>query len=148
MILHTSNGGANWVSLNSNTNNTLRSVYFPAGNVGYAVGHNGTIRKTTTGFVAVEPVSSVIPDNFSLGQNYPNPFNPASKIRFDIPSASVTKLVVFDASGREAGTLINQQLSAGTYEIDFNGANLSSGVYFYRLTAGEFTATRKMILTK
>jgi len=87
-------------------------------------------------------------DDFVLNQNYPNPFNPSTKISFTIPNSSFVTLKVFDVLGNEVETLINGDVSAGSYEIEFTGKNLTSGVYFYNLTAGNFSKTMKMILSK
>jgi hypothetical protein len=89
-----------------------------------------------------------IAKDFSLSQNYPNPFNPTTRINYSLPKASVVKLVVFDLLGREVVTLVNEAKQAGSYSIDFNGSTLSSGIYFYRITTGDFTATKKMLLVK
>jgi hypothetical protein len=106
------------------------------------------------------------PNKFSLEQNYPNPFNPATKIKFTVPNSPLSlgegqgvRLVVYDVLGNEIATLVNEELSAGEYEVEFNlnttsdksfrlVRNLSSGVYFYKLTAGTFSETKKMILAK
>jgi subtilisin-like proprotein convertase family protein len=89
-----------------------------------------------------------IPNNYSLNQNYPNPFNPMTTISFDIPKADNVKLVVYDLLGREVALLVNQFRQAGTYDVQFDGSTLSSGVYFYRLETGSFTETKKMLLVK
>lgn len=89
-----------------------------------------------------------IPKNFSLSQNYPNPFNPSTKISFSLPKASDVKLVVFDILGREVATLVNDLKQAGTHNVEFNASALSSGVYFYKIVAGDFTDTKKMLLVK
>ena len=89
-----------------------------------------------------------VPLTYSLSRNYPNPFNPATRIKYSIPEASKVVIKVFDILGREVATLVNKELSAGNYEINFNAEHLSSGVYFYRLQAGDFIATQKMILMK
>ncbi len=89
-----------------------------------------------------------IPREFSLSQNYPNPFNPATKIKFDLPFTANVVLKLYDNIGKEIQTLINEELIAGTYVYELNGINLSSGVYFYKITAGNFIDTRKMILVK
>lgn len=95
-------------------------------------------------------ISGEIPNSFSLSQNYPNPFNPVTKIRFAISGTSVaqTLLSVYDILGREVETLVNEQLSPGTYEVDFDASKLTSGVYFYIIKAGEFTETKRMVLVK
>ena len=85
---------------------------------------------------------------FNLEQNYPNPFNPITKIKYSIPNSSFVTLKVFDILGRELETLINEEKTAGIYEIDFDASQLSSGVYFYQIKAGEFIQTKKMILIK
>ncbi|MBE2256121.1 MAG: SBBP repeat-containing protein [Ignavibacteria bacterium] len=102
------------------------------------------IDKTTN----IEPVNSAIPDKFSLNQNYPNPFNPETKIKFQISNSSEVMLTVFDNAGREVAILVNQFLKAGNYEFNFNAKGLSSGIYFYRLSAENFSETKKMILIK
>src|SRR4030095_11540119 len=94
------------------------------------------------------PVVNQIPKEFSLAQNYPNPFNPTTNIKFSVPKAGNVKLVVFDVLGKEVTTLVNGFQTAGNYVVDFNASTLSSGVYFYRLEAGDFTATKKMLLVK
>ncbi len=101
----------------------------------------------------VENISGEVPSSYSLSQNYPNPFNPVTKIRFSIArqggsSMSDVKIIVYDIMGREVQTFVNQKLQPGMYEATFDGLQLSSGVYFYRLTAGEFSETKKMVLLK
>jgi photosystem II stability/assembly factor-like uncharacterized protein len=89
-----------------------------------------------------------IPKVFKLYDNYPNPFNPVTKIKFDLPLNGNVKLKVFDITGREVANLINSELKAGTYEHQFNAVNLSSGVYFYRIEAGDFIDIKRMVLIK
>ena len=98
--------------------------------------------------VEVTPVNNEIPSEFSLSQNYPNPFNPVTNIKFSIPKTGLVKLTVYDATGRETAALFNGELSAGTYSYDFDASQLTSGIYFYRLEANEFTQTKKMVLIK
>lgn len=100
------------------------------------------------GITTVEPVVGVTPTEFSLSQNYPNPFNPVTKINFSIPKMSDVKIKIFDALGREVSVLVNQTLQPGYYDFEFNGANFSSGVYFYRIEAGDFVQTNRMVLIK
>ena len=92
--------------------------------------------------------SKTIPDNFSLEQNYPNPFNPSTNIKFSIPASSNVKLSVYNMLGQEVATLINSDLSAGTYSYTFDASKLSSGIYFYTIRTNSFTQTRKMMLLK
>ena len=96
----------------------------------------------------IEKDFSNYPAEFQLYQNYPNPFNPITTIEFQVPRAENVSLRVFDIIGREVKTLINEEKSLGTYKIRFNGKNLPSGVYFYRLEAGNFASTKKLILMK
>lgn len=96
----------------------------------------------------ITPISSKIPKKFSLSQNYPNPFNPKTKIQFSIPKTSYTELKVYDVLGREVAILVNKEMNAGNYQVDFNPKNLTSGTYFYRLTAEDFTETKRMMIVK
>jgi hypothetical protein len=101
--------------------------------------------------VGIKNISTEIPEGIALYQNYPNPFNPITKIKFSIPqgiSNNLITLKVYDVLGKEISTILNQNLTAGTYETDFDGSKLSSGVYFYRLTAGSYTEMKKMMLVK
>lgn len=127
-------GGANWVVQNANTNQHFCSVNF---------GNN---------LLGIEPITNNVPSEYKLYQNYPNPFNPSTKIRLDIPAASSAGsnvvLKIYDELGKEAATLLDRDLKPGTYEIEWNAGNFSTGVYFYRLQTGNFTKTRKIILSK
>jgi hypothetical protein len=97
---------------------------------------------------AVELPPAVLPAAFSLGQNYPNPFNPTTVISYQVPSAGSVKVAVYDLTGREAATLVNELKQPGTYDVVFDGRNLASGVYFYRMQAGGFAETRRLLLLK
>ncbi len=88
------------------------------------------------------------PVKFSLEQNYPNPFNPTTAIKYSIPQSSKVTIKVFDVLGNEIQTLVNEEKSAGSYELNWNASNLSSGVYYYQMTAGNYISTRKMILLR
>jgi hypothetical protein len=103
--------------------------------------------------VTLDPVgisgnTNEVPAEFELKQNYPNPFNPTTTISFGLANETGVKLEVFDMAGKSAGVLVNSSLKAGTYKFDYNAADLASGIYFYKLTAGNFTSTKKMILVK
>jgi len=99
-----------------------------------------------------EDVIVGLPSVYSISQNYPNPFNPSTKIDFELPYDSKVSILLYDISGREVGKLVNDQLSAGYHNIQFNGSNLSSGMYFYRINATgngqNFISTKKMVLIK
>jgi hypothetical protein len=96
----------------------------------------------------VREVPDVLPAAYRLEQNYPNPFNPTTNIRYSIPQSAFVTLTVFDMVGREVATLVNQEQSAGTYVADFDAANLANGTYFYKIQAGNFSETRKMMVLK
>ena len=100
------------------------------------------------GIVGVEPITSVVPDNYYLSQNYPNPFNPVTKISFSIPARTFTSLKIYDVSGREIKSFINAITAPGSYTLTFDGAGLSSGIYFYRLVTENYVESRKMVLIK
>ncbi|MCH8034249.1 MAG: T9SS type A sorting domain-containing protein [Bacteroidetes bacterium] len=103
--------------------------------------------------VGIDSKYAILPEDIHLAQNYPNPFNPSTKIKFTIPHvetgyASTVLLKVYDVLGNEIATLINEEKAAGTYEVEFDGTGLPSGIYFYRLQAGSFVETKKMVLIK
>lgn len=100
--------------------------------------------------IGINIVSGNIPQAYKLYQNYPNPFNPSTKIKFSVPTSKnqTVKLTVYDIIGREISVLVNEELKAGTYEVQFNAANLSSGIYFYVMRAGNNSITNSMVLVK
>jgi photosystem II stability/assembly factor-like uncharacterized protein len=155
-IYKSTNSGLNWELQISNTSVFLKSVDFTDSINGYISGDGGVILKTTNGGItALTKNESQVPAVYKLYQNYPNPFNPVTKIKFDTPPQPSpkgreqwVKLVIFDVLGREITYLVNQQLNPGTYEVEWDGSNYPGGVYFYRLKAGDFTETRKMIMVK
>ncbi|KUG25937.1 hypothetical protein ASZ90_004228 [hydrocarbon metagenome] len=98
---------------------------------------------------------NTLPFKFSLNQNYPNPFNPSTKIKFTLPNVGdenfrplQTQLIVYDILGRDIKTLLNKPMQPGEYQVDFDATGLPSGVYFYRLSSGSFSQTRKMVLIR
>ncbi|NNG26514.1 MAG: T9SS type A sorting domain-containing protein [Ignavibacteriaceae bacterium] len=100
------------------------------------------------GTTSVENIDATIPNEIELQQNYPNPFNPSTTINFSIPEASFVSLKVFNSLGQEIETLIAKELSAGNFKYSWDAKNFTSGIYFYRLQAGDFIQTKKMILMK
>jgi hypothetical protein len=100
---------------------------------------------TVTG---IDKNSDEIPYNFALMQNYPNPFNPSTNLSFVIGNSSFISLKVYDILGNEVATLVNEEKPAGSYEISFDASNLAGGVYFYRLTAGNYSDVKKMMVMK
>jgi photosystem II stability/assembly factor-like uncharacterized protein len=107
----------------------------------------GAFMGKITGAVSVNDNAN-IPTSYSLSQNYPNPFNPSTSIRYSIPKESNVKLVVYDAAGREVSLLVNGKQNAGNYSVQFNAQGLASGVYYYRVSAGNYSNSKKMILLK
>ncbi len=158
MMYRTTSGGAFWDSTITGTDQTLYSLQMLNNTTGWVVGGYGTILKTTNGGgpgfpIGIEPVSEIIPQKFSLYQNYPNPFNPITRIKFDVKTNDKSKtekinLSVFDAAGRKTGVIVDMELAPGSYQVDFDGSELPSGVYYYRLTSGGFSHTRKMVILK
>ncbi len=98
--------------------------------------------------VSEKPNRNELNAEYSISQNYPNPFNPTTKISFRLPEKTITRLVVYDIQGKEVSTLVNQELEAGYHEINVDGSKLTSGIYFYKIQAGEYSDTKKMILVK
>jgi photosystem II stability/assembly factor-like uncharacterized protein len=150
-ILKSTNGGANFGRQISGTNVNLNATFFYLDdNTGYVVGNNGTILKTTDGggvMTGIENNNSH-ENNFVLHQNYPNPFNPSTTIKFEIPAESFVGVKIYDAQGKEIEELVNEKLTAGSHSISFNGENLSSGIYYYKLISEKFSQVKKMILLK
>jgi photosystem II stability/assembly factor-like uncharacterized protein len=154
-IYGTTDGGTSWIQQSIGIASDLYSLSFVSALTGWAVGANGYILKTTTGGLTfINSVSTEIPNGFSLSQNYPNPFNPTTIINFHLPVFSNVSLKIYDMLGSEVVTLVNEELSPGIYEIEFDarlhgqGSNYSSGVYFYTLSAGSYIETKKMVLLK
>ncbi len=98
--------------------------------------------------VGVNKTSTEVPERFDLSQNYPNPFNPSTNINYSVPSSQFIVLKVYDVLGNEAATLVNEKQSPGSYSVNWNGGNFPSGVYYYTLSSGSFSKTRKMLLIK
>lgn len=104
-------------------------------------------RACTPNYIGIQQITSVVKE-FSLGQNYPNPFNPTTNIRFSIPKSEHVSLRVYDILGREVKALVNQNLTPGEYQVDFDATGLSSGMYYYSLRSGDFVDVKKMVLVK
>jgi hypothetical protein len=112
--------------------------------IGYLAANGGLI----TGIESGNTAEINIPESYKLSQNYPNPFNPTTKISFTIPSSELVTLKIYNILGKEVMTLVNEVKNAGTFEVQFDASNLSSGAYFYRLETGNFVETKKMMLMK
>jgi len=155
-IYFSNTGGTNWILQYTAPSGTYRNISYvrtPGSSSVWAVRNNGGISRTDLVEVGIHPVSGEIPEMFSLKQNFPNPFNPSTKIRFEIPSNQNNNkpkvlLGIYDILGREVAVLINEILSPGSYEVNWNASNYASGIYFYKIIASEFSQTNKMILMK
>ncbi|RPI17459.1 MAG: T9SS C-terminal target domain-containing protein [Ignavibacteriae bacterium] len=149
-ILRNTGSESPWTLQNSGVMSQLNaiSVLNSNENIIYAVGDNGIMLKTDNGGIGIQKISTEIPNKFSLSQNYPNPFNPKTIINFQLPMSNYVKLYIYDALGREIGTLVNEQLKAGTYQVDWQADSYASGVYYYKLITDGFSETKKMILIK
>ena len=151
VILRSTNHGTSWMIEETNlTSCRLGSVHISGSTGGFgpilAVGENKTaLINPIVVSVDDEPITI---DDFELFQNYPNPFNPTTIIKYQIPGLSYVTIKVFDVLGNEVATLVNDEKPAGSYEVGFDGSNLTSGIYFYQLRAGDYTETKKMILLR
>ncbi len=148
----TTNGGTNWSLAFVDTKGLWGVDVATLNNgcgIGWAVGDSGKIiRINVDSLVGISSNGNGIPNIYRLEQNYPNPFNPSTKIAYELPKAGLVSMVVFDILGREVATLVNEVKPAGKYSVNFNASSLASGVYFYRITAGDFTESKKMLLIK
>ena len=129
-----------------NLNNMPPNLYYST-----VVAHPGdknVLVNLSSSPTAVKNNESTLPNDYSLSQNYPNPFNPSTKILYSIPQSGFVTLKVMNILGKEVTTLVNEQKAAGNYSVEFDGVNLPSGVYFYKLQAGTFSQIKKMILLK
>ena len=190
-VIKTVDGGQNWQQQSTNTNSELRKIYFQNPDTGWAVGLGGVLLSTKNGgytwqklqtgttidlysvsvandFIWVVGDSGLvltgrtdqlnvtgingkpngIINQYEINQNYPNPFNPSTTIKYEIPKASLVKIKVYDILGRQVAELVNNEKPAGRYTVTFDASKYSSGVYFYRITAGDFSQIKKMVLLK
>ena len=124
------------------------SVQVVGGNiVGYAVAGDGSVVRLSTP-VAVDPTNTTTPSTFALEQNYPNPFNPSTTIKYSVPVSGNVSIKVYNSIGVEVMTVVNGNHVAGNYVENVDLSGLSSGIYFYTLTSGDFKDTKKMMLVK
>lgn len=149
-IYRSTNGGANWTTAFTVTGAVFQDIDFAiVGGCpkGWAVGNAGAIAKMTT-TTGITSYNGEVPSSFDLKQNFPNPFNPTTNINFSIPKSGMVTLKVYNMLGKEVATLVNEVKTAGNYIVGFNASNLPSGAYFYRIEAGNFNDTKKMLLIK
>ena len=158
-FLITTDSSRTWSEIVTPDSSFIYDVVFTDYRNGFCVGDSGVVYKFNYQSVNISKTEILIPADFKLYQNYPNPFNPSTKIKFDIANNPLlrgvgeargvyTQLKIYDITGREIQTLVNEQLSPGSYEVTFDGTNFSSGIYFYQLNTGNFTETKKMLLIK
>jgi photosystem II stability/assembly factor-like uncharacterized protein len=165
-IFISTNNGDEWYTINDGLTDTNITKITANEKYIFAASESGVWRRSIDIIVKAPWKNINIPEKFSLYQNYPNPFNPVTKIKFAIPTplnpplakggtakpGGFVKLIVYDILGREVEILINESatggLKPGTYEVEWNGSNYPSGVYFSKLTAGDFSETKKMVLIK
>lgn len=153
-IAFSNDWGYTWVPQESGVDAELWEVFFINDNEGWIVGGGigkpGVILHTTNGGItsSSDPDHDILPDQFVLSQNRPNPFNPFTTIEFTLPRPEYTILKIYNILGAEVATLVSDQMTAGQHRYTFDGTNVASGVYYYRVTAGEFTDVKKMILLR
>lgn len=136
-------------SANSGVTSAIGGIFTGTSESGTSTVTSGFLAYTVTSFITdAADRQQVIPKNFDLGQNYPNPFNPSTVISWQIPVDSYVVLKVYDILGNEISTLVNEERKSGVYQTRFDAATLASGMYVYRLSAGNNTFTKKMLMIK
>ena len=148
-VLLTTNNGTNWLDKNQGFSLTPSIKSFLISNNYIFAGTSFSIwRRLINDVIYVNQISEYIPSTYNLKQNYPNPFNPSTNIMYQVKNAGTVKISVFDIQGKEIETLVNEKQSPGTYEVTFDGSKYTSGVYFYKITTGEYSETKKMLMIK
>jgi photosystem II stability/assembly factor-like uncharacterized protein len=148
IIISTEDGGDTWSPQIEGLSVPLTALHFKDG-IGWAVGGNGLILRTDNWVTWTNPnTGKVYPSQFTLYQNYPNPFNPVTMINYRLPITSYVELSIYNVLGQKVATLVDEKLDAGYHHIEWDASGLASGVYYYKLEAGNFVQTRKMIYLK
>lgn len=149
LFLFTTDYGNNWTEINTPDSSIITHICFTDSAHGFAVGTEGVIIKYIyENPTVIAQTTESIPSSFSLNQNYPNPFNPRTTISYSIPVQGFVKLAVYNILGEEIAILVNNDQKAGKYEVDFNSAGFTSGVYLYRIETANFTSSKKFIIIK
>lgn len=147
-LLLTTDRGSTWSLKQAPDSSALYYTTFTDNRNGWMIGEEGKIYKFNPNSSNIISNQTLIPKSIYLYQNYPNPFNPTTTIKYGIPQNGLVKLVVYDLLGKEVATLVNDEQSAGYYEVTFDASKLTSGVYFYKITSGDFSDVKKMLLVK
>jgi hypothetical protein len=156
-VFLSTNNGTNWALVNTGMTDdevstlAVGSTYLFAGTGADDMGGSygtGVWKRPLSEMITSVPPAVQLPREFVLEQNYPNPFNPSSVIRFALPHASFVTLTVYNTLGQQVGQLVNEQQQAGYHDVVFRGDGLASGVYFYRIQAGDFIASKKLLFLK
>jgi len=147
-FLYTSDSGLNWIEFRTPDSTNITKITFPDSLHGYGIGPYGNMAKYSyqRPTSLIEANESIL--NSYLFQNYPNPFNPSTTIKYSLAGDGFVKLAVYNMLGEEVATIVNATQKAGRYEVNFNASDLSSGVYVYRIEAGNFISAKKLMLLK
>ena len=147
-VFASSNNGVSWTSINDGlTDLSAISLVIHNSNL-FAATSSGVWRRPLSEITSVQPVKRALPTSYNLAQNYPDPFNPSTKIMYSVPATGLVTLKVYNILGQEVATLFSGIRNAGNYEATFDGSKLASGVYFYRLQAGNHMLVKKMLMLK
>jgi hypothetical protein len=145
-VYFTTNGGTSWTKVGLDSINISQLVSY--GDTTYALTQGRGVFKITRGPAVFVSEQGSSPTSFILSQNYPNPFNPSTTIRYSLPKTGHMTLKLYNLLGQEVETLVNGEQTAGAHTIEWKPRSVASGVYFYRLVAGSFVETKKMLLQK
>jgi hypothetical protein len=147
VFLSTDNG-TSWTQASTGLTNSVVYALAVSGTNLFAGTYGGVWRRPLSEMTPVRSPTTDTPTHFALDQNYPNPFNPSTTISYDLPRKSQVRLDVFNALGQKVASLVDGEQQAGYYDVRFFGSGLASGAYFYRLQAGNFVETKRLILLK
>ncbi len=150
-IFYSINYGNNWTNINNGLSNVqIHSLAINSSNIIFAGSHGDGVfqLKFFETDITFEIDSGIMPGRYALTQNYPNPFNPSTKINFSLPRVSCVNLSVYNLLGQKVETLIKKEMVAGNYNVTWDGIDVASGIYFYRLESNGFVETKKMLLLK
>ena len=124
------------------------NVYTTGTSLGDTTGYDIALIKYVSATIGIQNLSSEVPDGYSLSQNYPKPFNPATKLKFGISKSGFVSLKIYNLQGKEVAVLVNENLTPGSYEFDWDASGFTSGVFFYKIQSGDYYETKKMLLLK